>query len=113
MSEQLDFPFEIDHAALRAFLARWEALEAEQARLRDEMRLCKAAYQDQLPMRPVLTAMKVWRARRTLEAHPKEPLSLAHQGVLEGMIAEHLAALDAEQSEIPDMWETGEERPHA
>lgn len=101
MTDQLDFPFFLDEAKLSEFLTRLSAIEDEQDRLRDEIRLLKDDYQDDFPLRAVMTAWKVVRARRKLEAHPKEPMRREHQGQLEALVERQLEALDAEARAIP------------
>lgn len=93
--DQLQLPFEISKENLSAFLDTYIALEEEMDRLKAEMLLCKAQYETALPMRAVLVALKVVRARRKLECHPKEPLSLPHQALLESLVHAHFNAYDA------------------
>ena len=99
MPEQLALAFPVDQEALTAFLGQHITLEEEIDRLKAELVLCKEQYEDLLPMRAVLVAVKVTRARRKLERHAKEPLSLPHQAYLESLVTAHLdaqeAALDA------------------
>ena len=93
MPDQLTLPFAIAKEALAEFLDRYyAAFEDEINRLKEEQRQCKALYQDALPMRAVLTALKVVRAWHTLEAHVKESLSLPHQAYLEGIVMAHFEA---------------------
>ena len=89
---QLPLPFPIAQPDLAAFLGAYTVLEDEIDRLKAELAVCKEQYQDALPMRAVLTALKVTRARRKLAAHAKEPLSLPHQAYLEELVDAHLDA---------------------
>ena len=41
-------------------------------------------------MRGLLTAIKIVRATRKLEAHPKEPMKRAHLAYLEALVEQHL-----------------------
>jgi hypothetical protein len=102
MTDQLDLPFAYDDRKLGEYLTRACALDDEQDRLREELRLLKESYADDFPMRALSTALKVVRARRKLAVSPKGSLTLAHQAVLEGVVMRHLDALDAERV-VPDM----------
>jgi len=108
MNDQLAMPFYCDEEAAGRFLTQWYAIEQEEARLREEKRLLKAQFQDDFPMRAFLTAFKVVRARRLLDAHPKDPMPLAHQGHIEAMVERHLDTLEREgrfeeAPAVPDM----------
>ena len=87
---QIDLPFPLDPTTFTTFLTRWIALEDEEIRLREEKRLLKEEYADELPLRGVLTAIKIVRAQRALEAHPKEPMALTHLAYLEALVEQHL-----------------------
>ena len=104
MSEipQLELPFALDTDALHDFLIRWNALEDEEARLRDEKRLLKEEYADVLPLRGVLTAVKRVRAQRALESHPKEPMARPHLAYLEGLVEQHLDAVAAQVAALEE-----------
>lgn len=97
--EQLDFPFPLDKKKLTAFLTQWCAIENEEDRLREEKRLLKEEYVDDFPMRGLLVAVKIVRARVKLETHAKEPMQRVHLEYLEALVDQHLrgvqAALDA------------------
>lgn len=97
---QLDFPFSFQPDDLRTFLTRASAIEDEMDRLREEMRALRDEYADVLPLRGVTTALKVVRARRKLENHPKEPMRLVHQALLEGEVERTLAHLDTEKAHV-------------
>lgn len=103
MMEQLEMPFPLDLDALQTFLTRWITIEDEEERLREEKRLLKTDYQNILPMRAVLTGVKVVRARKKLVDHPQEPMAYRDQGILEAMVLAHLARMDVEKGHIPDM----------
>lgn len=91
---QLAFPFELDKEDLTTFLAQWCAIEDEQDRLRAELRLLKERYVESFPMRGVLTAIKIVRARRKLATHPKEPMIPVHLSHLETLVAQHMQRID-------------------
>lgn len=74
MAKQLEMPLTIDQKNLEEFLAKWCTFEDEEERLREEKRILKERYADYLPMRAVLTAVKVVRAERKLAAHPQDPM---------------------------------------
>jgi hypothetical protein len=93
--EQINFPFVCDNKKLQEFLARWLALEEEEDRVREEKRLCKEDYADHIPMRGVLTAVKVVRAEWKLERHPKEPMKRSHQSALQYAVEGYLTEYDA------------------
>ena len=97
---QLDFPFPLDPPTLAAFLGRVLAIEDEQDRLREELRLLKEEYTENLPIRALLTAIKVVRARDKLEHHPKEPLALVHQGFLEHAVESFLMGRQASMAAL-------------
>ena len=92
MPDQLTLPFTIDATDLTEFLERTIAIEDEMDRLREDMRQHKEQYADMLPLRAVLTALKVVRARRKLAAHTKEPFPLEHQDAMQGLVEAHYAA---------------------
>lgn len=94
-SPQLPLPLPLDRAKLAAFLTQWLAIEAEEDRLRDEKRLLKEDYADDLPLRALLVAVKRVRAVRALEAHPKEPTSRADLAQYEAVVEHHLDAHEA------------------
>lgn len=75
--EQTIFPFYLNETKLAEFLTRHAAIEDEEDHLREEKRLLKDEHADHFPMRAVLTAVKVVRARRKLEQHHKEPMQRA------------------------------------
>lgn len=95
---QLNLPFALDEQELNLFLTQWVAIENEEDRLREEKRLLKEQYADHFPMRAVLTAVKVVRAKRKLEEHPKEPMRRVHQTVLENLVEQKLSTMDAAQA---------------
>lgn len=97
MAEQTEFPFPYRTTDLEAFLTRAAAIEDEMDRLREDLQELRQEYTDTLPLRGVTTALKVVRARRKLEDHPKEPMKLQHQQVLETEVERWLAHLDAEK----------------
>ena len=101
--DQLDFPFFCDEDKLATFLTRYVAIEDEQDRLREEIRLLKEEFADEFPMRAALTALKVIRARLKLEGHKKEPMSAEHQSQLEGFVAAHLAQMEQDRT-VPNMF---------
>jgi hypothetical protein len=101
--DQLDFPFPLDPQDLQTFLSQWLAIEREEDRLREEKRLLRAEYKDQLPLRGLTTAIKVVRARQKLEQHPKEPMTLAHQGHLEAQVEAYLAGHSGARITVPQM----------
>jgi len=101
--EQLDFPFFLDTDKLSEFLTRWLTIEDEEDRLREEKRLLKEAYTDDFPMRGILTAVKVIRARKKLAEHPRDGIKYVHQGVLEALVEMHLRSLQEETRQVPDM----------
>lgn len=109
-TDQLEMPLVIDQSALTAFLDKYLALEDEQDRLREELRLLCEAHKERLPLRGIRTAIKVVRAKHKLEMHTKEPMSLVHQAVLEHMVEMHLsglqAALDQLTREVAGMYTT-------
>lgn len=100
MPAQLPLPFSISMADLTAFLTTYATLEDEIDRLKAELLVCKAQYEDELPMRAVLTALKVTRARQKLANHPKEPLSLPHQAYLEDLVERHLDGRAAQLEQL-------------
>ena len=110
-TEQLTLPFYLDQAILTAFLAQWCAIEDEENRLRDAKRVLKEDYADVLPMRGLLTAVKVVRARFKLENHPKEPMSLVHQGILEHAVEMHLSGMQAALDQLTQDAEGSAQRP--
>lgn len=91
MPEQLALPFTIDQAELTEFLEKYIALEEEIDRIKADITIHKEQYEDVLPLRAVLTAVKVVRARRKLERHAKEGFPLAHQDAMQGLIEQHYA----------------------
>ena len=107
MSAQLDLPFHLDDVKLAAFLTQWLTIEAEEERLREAKRLLKEDYADHMPLRAVLTAVKVTRARHKLAAHAKEPMQREYQTHLEGLVEQHLAAMEVETRDVVDLT-TGE-----
>ncbi len=105
MTEQLALPFTIDAKDLSEFLDRYAALEDEIERLKAEQLECKAVYEEALPMRAVLTALKIVRARRKLEKHPKEPMKLIHQAYIESLVETHFIAQETGMAEAVKMAE--------
>jgi hypothetical protein len=100
MAEQLDFPYPLDQKRLTVFLAQWVAIEDQLDRLREELRLLKGDYGDAFPMRGVLTAIKIVRARQKLADHAKEPMRPAHLAYLEALVEDHLLQAPAEVAEV-------------
>ncbi len=94
MAEQLTLLDCLDTDALHRFLAQVIAIENETDRLREELRTLKELYKYQLPLRAVLTAVKVVRAQRKLETHPKEPCARSDQVGLEEAVGHYLNAHD-------------------
>ena len=107
MAEQMNLPFFLDEAKLQEFLTRYVAIEDEFDRLREEQRLLKKQYNDDVPMRGLLAAVKIVRTTRKLETHPKEPLARVHLAYLARLVEEHLEALEAETRAVPDMTREG------
>jgi hypothetical protein len=103
MPDQLPLPFPLNPTHLADYLTRASAISREQDRLREELRLLRDEYADDLPLRALSTALKVVEARRKLAEHHTEPLAYAHQDTLQGMVEAHLARLDAETRAVPDM----------
>jgi len=95
--EQLALPFPLDQAKLRVFLTQWCAIDDEQHRLRAEAVELKQAFQDSLPIRAVLTAVKIVRARRELETHPTGPMCRAWLAHYETMVEQHLVTMQEGQ----------------
>lgn len=87
--------FTIDELKLTAFLTSWCALEEAEDTLREQKRLLREDYADHLPLRGVLTAVQVVRAKRKLEGHPKAPMPRAHQTALEAKVEAYLDVLAA------------------
>jgi hypothetical protein len=85
--QHYDLPFPVDAAALEAFLTRVLVLEHEQDRWREALRQLKEEYAGALPMRAVLTAVKIVRARHKLATHPKEPMATEHLALLVDQVA--------------------------
>ena len=112
MADQLALPFPLDQAKLTEFLSRWCAIEDEEDRLREDKRLLKEDFAADFPMRGVLTAVKIVRARHKLEAHAKEPMALRHLAYLEALVEQHLLgtrqSIDALQTEIERRLAVGE-----
>ena len=112
MPDQLAFPLRLDQPKLTEFLRRWCAIEDEEDRLREDKRLLKEDYAEDFPMRAVLTAVKIVRARRKLAEHPKEPLPPGHLAFLEALVEEYLLearqALDMLQTDIDRRLVAGE-----
>ena len=106
--EQLDFPFLLDQDKLSEFLTRWLTIEDEEDRLREDKRLLKEAYADDFPMRGILTAVKVIRARTKLAEHPRDGIKHAHQRVLEALVETHLRSLKEETRQVPEMTGTAD-----
>lgn len=75
------------------FLEKVLALETEKDRIAEELRLLKEDYAEEFPMRGVLTAIKVVRARAKLAEHPKEPMPLTHLNYLETLVKQHMAVV--------------------
>ena len=98
MAEQLGLPLAIDKAALADFLTRWCRFEDEEDALREAKRLLKEEYAADLPLRGVLTAVKIVRATRKLEAHPKESMSRGYLTQLEVLVDEHLEVRSVTQA---------------
>ena len=94
---QLALPFALDRPALETFLAQWVAIEDEEERLRGLKQGLRVRFQDELPLRAVLTALKVTRAQRKLAAHPTESLARPHQATLEALVE---TILDAQAAEV-------------
>lgn len=111
-SEQMAFPFPLNQAKLTEFLARWCAIEDEEDRLREVKRLLKEDFSTDFPMRGVLTAVKIVRARRKLAEHPTEGMRPEHLASLEALVEQCLIgtrqALDAMQAEIDERLAAGE-----
>lgn len=93
--EQLDLPFALDQAKLKTFLRDWCAIEDLEDDLRARKRLLKESHQDAMPMRAVLTAVKIVRAREKLINHPKEPMERVHFAILETLVEQRLLGLTA------------------
>lgn len=114
MSNQLSLAFTVDTHHLTLFLNDYMALEDEIDRLKNELLLCKDHYGHLLPMRATLVAVKVVRARKKLEQHPKEPLPLTNQAYLENLVQCHLdmhdAAIVSLTEEVREMLEEGATR---
>lgn len=87
MSEQLVMDLELDMPALTQLLKEWKALEEAEDALREQKRMLQEQYTERLPMRAVLTAMKIVRRRDKLAMHPKEPMPVHWQDYLEQTIA--------------------------
>ena len=102
--DQLDFAFPLDKSKLTEFLSKYLAIENEQDRLREELRLLKDDFADALPLRGLLVAVKIVRARLKLENHPKEPMPREHLEYLQTLVEQHLSAeqqaLDALTADI-------------
>lgn len=87
--------FIVDEAKLTAFLTQFIALEEAEDTVREQKRLLREGYADVLPLRGVLTAVKIVRAKRKLEAHAKEPMCREHQTALEAKVEAYLDILAA------------------
>ena len=102
--DQLDFAFPLNKSKLTEFLSKYLAIENEQDRLREELRLLKDDFADALPLRGLLVAVKIVRARLKLENHPKEPMPREHLEYLQTLVEQHLSAeqqaLDALTADI-------------
>jgi hypothetical protein len=103
MTEQLALPYPLDERELSAFVTQVHAIDNEHDRLREELRTLKECYETHFPVRHVLTALKVVRARQKLAEHAKEPLSYMGQRMLEAWVAAHLVQLEAEGHAVPEM----------
>ena len=90
--DQLDFAFPLNKATLTEFLSKYLAIENEQDRLREELRLLKDDFATALPLRGLLVAVKIVRAQITLETHPKEPMPRPHLEYLQMLVEQHLSA---------------------
>ncbi len=87
--EQLDFPFPMNQEKLTEFLGKWLALEEEQDRLREETRLLKESFSDDLPMRGLVAAIKIVRTTHKLEQHPKG-MARKHLAYLAALVEKHM-----------------------
>jgi hypothetical protein len=83
MPEQLLLVDLVDTTILDEFLTQVMMIEDKHDGPREELRLLKKRYQAKLPLRAVMTAVKVARAQKKLEDHPKEPTPREEQTVLE------------------------------
>ena len=103
MAEQTAFPFFVNETKLKEFLTRFCAIEDEQDRLREEIRVLKQDYAAAFPLRGTLAAIKIVRTRRKLADHPKEAMAREHLEGLEALVEAHLEALAEEMRVVPDM----------
>lgn len=110
-TEQLTLPFPLDQGKLTTFLTQWCTIEYEEDRLRDVKRLLKEDYANAFPMRGILTAVKVVRARFKLAQHAKEPMPLEHQAILEQVVARHLTGMQAALDRLTQDLEAHAQRP--
>jgi hypothetical protein len=102
MAEQLEL-LQVDEQQLGQFLTQWLAIEQEEDRLRDLKRELREQYVDRLPLRGITTAVKIVRARRTLERHAKEPMPREHLSQLEAKVEAQLDDWEEEAGTIPNM----------
>jgi hypothetical protein len=107
MADQMELPFAVDEASLSVFLSRWCEIEDQEDALREQKRVLREDYKDTLPLRGVLTAVKIVRARRKLDAHPKEPMPPAHLAILEELLEDRLGVQDAVDAMIEFSKDTG------
>jgi hypothetical protein len=112
ITEQLDLPFPVDQEKCKTFLDSYLTIEDEIDRLRAELHGLLQDYKTELPIRAVRTAIKVVRARKKLAEHPKEAMRYEQQARLEGLMRDHIEALDATKeaavqevtgAHVPDM----------
>lgn len=110
-AQQLSLGFPVDKPTCAAFLDRYVTIEEEMDRLRQEVQDLVTLFNEDLPLRAVRTAIKVVRARKKLAGHHKEPLPYAQQALIEGFVAQHIAALEAAKKAAADEAEASTQRP--
>jgi hypothetical protein len=89
-AQQMDMEFPIDHEALKEFLLASSIIEEKMKALREEKKVLKQGFADDLPLKAIMSAVRINTAKKKIASDRKEPLSIEYQEYLEGLINTHI-----------------------